>query len=244
MARSGMWVWALASCTALSFAKPSGALPPNACAPLFDPNYDYANVAYANVKISDDGSACFLVPRNVIHKDVREFDNIHPSVALDPADLLSYLSGKTSIKVGTEERRIDQAIVDCLAAPVPDGILISGGPPLPSRPTVAALKSGLLAMDLPLEEAASDLPGYRRYVSQGPKYQEEYYFPDSEPDPRFAFWCGNFTDPETCSINGGYEGMAAAIRFRKDDMKQVRPNEALACVGRIGDLFRIDNDQL
>src|SRR5688572_2961947 len=244
MVLSATRVWAILFCALAFVAKPSEALSPNACVPpLFDANYDYAREAYASVGISDDRSACFLVPRNVIHKELREFEIIHSSVALDSTDLLSHLNGKVSVKVGTEERRIDQALVDCLTAPVPVDILISGGPPLPRRPTVAALRLGLAAMDLPLEEVASDMPGYRRYVSQGKKYWEEFYFPHSGSDSRFSFWCGNHTDPETCSINGAYDGMKAAIRFRKDDMQQVRPSEALECVGRIGDLFRIDNDK-
>jgi len=238
MGRSRTWGWAILTCALVFVARPSQALPPDACAPLIDPNYDRAALAYANVKISDGRSACFLLPRKLILQEVRASAR-PPAVALDPKDLLRYLNSKPSIQVGAEERRIDQAIVDCLTAPVPDGILISSGPPLPFRPTVAALKSGLLAMDLPLEEISSDMPGYRRYVSQGPKYREEYYFPDSELDPRFAFWCGDFTDPETCSINGDYDGMKAAIRFRKDDMQQVRPDEALECIDRIGDLFRL-----
>lgn len=243
MARSATWVCALVFCAAVFCAKSSGALPPNACAALFDPNYDHVNVAYANVKISDDRSACFLVPRNAIHKDLREFEVIHSSVALDAADLLIHLNGKVSVKVGTEERSLDQAIIDCLTAPVPTEILITGGPPFPNRPTVAALRSGLAAMDLPLEEVTSDMPGYRRYVSQGKKYWEEYYFPDSEPDSRFSFHCQNGAGAEVCSIDGGYDGMRTAIRFSKGDMQQVRPSEALECVGRIGDLFRIDNDK-
>lgn len=238
MTQPRTWRWVVLSCVLLFAARPLQALPPDSCAPLIDPDYDRANLAYANVKISDGRSACFLLPRSLVFQEMRESAR-PPAVALDPQDLLRYLNGKPSIRIEAEERRIDQAIVGCLADPVPDGILISGGPPLPLRPTVAALKSGLLAMDLPPEEAVGDMTGYRRYVSQGPKYREEYYFPDSEPDPRFAFWCGNFTDPETCSINGSYDGMSAAIRYRKDDMHRVRPDEALACVGRIGDLFRL-----
>lgn len=241
MSRSGAWVWAILLCALAFVARPAEALPPNACVPLFDPDYDRASLAYANVEVSDDRSACFLLPRNVIHKELREFNN-QSSVFLEPIDLLRHLKGKAAVSVGDEERKIDGTLNDCLSAPVPEAIIISDGPPFPS-PTPATLKSELLDIDLPLELAVSDLPGYSRYISVGPRYREDYYFPDAGPDTHLAFWCGNHTNPEMCSINGEYDGMKAAIRFLKDDMQEVRVKEALECVGRIGDLFRIDNDK-
>jgi hypothetical protein len=135
---SGKWGWAILSCALAFSAKPSEALPPNACVPLVDPNYDRASLAYANVEISDDRSACFLLPRSVIHKELREF-NSQMSVHLDPMELLSHLSGKTSIKVGNEERTIDHALLDCLSAPMPDVIMITDGAPLRSQPGINEL---------------------------------------------------------------------------------------------------------
>jgi hypothetical protein len=44
-------------------------------------------------------------------------------------------------------------------------------------------------------------------------------------------------------IEGEYYGMSARIGYHKEKMERVRPKEALECVGRIGDLFRIDNDK-
>src|SRR5512134_895060 len=162
MAQSGKWVWAIVAC-ALAFAtKSSEALSPNACVPLFDPSYDRASLAYANVEISDERSACFQLPRNVIHKELREF-NSQSSVQLDPTDLLSHLRGRTSIRVGTEERKIDQALIDCLSAPMPEVIGISDGPPFPSH-TLETIKATHRELNLsPLEVVVSDVPGYRRY---------------------------------------------------------------------------------
>jgi hypothetical protein len=167
MAQWAKWVWALILCALALAVKPSEALPPNACVALVDPNYDRASEAYANVEISDERSACFLLPRNVIHKELREF-NSQGSVMLDPADLLSYLSGKGSIRVGTEERTVDQALIDCLSAIVPDVIMITDGAPLRSH-NLESMNSNLLELNLsPLEPAASDLPGYHRYTRAAP----------------------------------------------------------------------------
>lgn len=240
MAQPAKWVWTLVFCAAVFSAKSSGALPPNACAPLFDPDYDHVNVTYANVKISDDRSACFLVPRNVVHKDLREFEVIHSSVALDPTDLLSHLSGKTSIKVGTKERTVDQGLFDCLSAPMPEVLGIFAGPPFPSHTleTIAATR----ALDLPpIEATVSDMPGYRRYIIMGRKYREEAYFPEAEA--HLAFWCGNHIEPEICMVDGSYDGMRTQIGYRKEAMAGVKPERALDCVRAIGDLFRVDNDK-
>ena len=242
MVRSGKWGWAILSC-ALAFAvKPSEALPPNACVPLIDPDYDRASLAYANVEISDKRSACFLLPRNVIHKDFRGFTS-QISVHLDPADLLSHLSGKTSLRVGDEERKTDEALTDCLSVIVPDVIIISDGASFHSH-DFASLKSRHLDLKLsPPELAAGDLPGYRRYSRVGPRYHEDFYFADTDPDAQLSFWCGNHAGPETCMIEGEYDGMKASIGYHKEQMGEVRPEEALNCVRSIGDLFRIDNDR-
>jgi hypothetical protein len=242
LVRLGKWGWAILTCALALAAKPSEALSPNACIPLFDPDYDRASLAYANVEISGERSACFLLPRNVIHKELREF-NSQGSVMLDPADLLSYLSGKASIRVGTEDRTIDQALIDCLSASLPDVIMITDGPPFSSH-SLASLTSEHLKWNLaPPELAISDLAGYRRYTSVGPKYREGFYFADSGPDGRLSFWCGNHTEPEMCMIQGEYDGMKARVGYHKGKMEQVRPKEALNCVRSIGDLFRIDNDK-
>jgi hypothetical protein len=242
MTQSAKWIWAIIFCALAFTAKPSAALPPNACVPLVDPNYDRGSEAYSNVEISDERSACFLLPRNVIYKELREF-NSQSSVMLDPADLLRHLNGKTSLRVGSEERTIDQLLTDCLSAPAPDVIIISDGPPSRSH-DLASLKSRYLELNLsPLELAAGDLLGYRRYTSMGPKYREDFYFADKDSDAHLSFWCGNHTEPETCMIQGDYDGMKASIGYHKEKMEQVRPKEALNCVRSIGDLFRIDNEE-
>ena len=106
------------------------------------------------------------------------------------------------------------------------------------------MNSSLLELNLsPLQSAASDLPGYRRYTRTGPKYREDVYFADPGPDAHRSCWCGNHIEPETCMIEGEYDGMQASIGYHKEKMEQVGPKEALNCVRSIGGLFRIDNDK-
>jgi hypothetical protein len=231
-------------CALVVMPDASEALSPNACVPLFDPNYDRTYEAYVSLEISDERSACFMIPLDVIHKELRQFGN-PLSLILEPADLLSFVKSKSAVRVGGEERKIDQALIDCLSAPLLDVIMITDGPPIWSE-DLESMNSNLLKSNLSLlAPTDSDLRGYRRYSRTGPdpKYREDVYFADPGPDAQRSFWCGNQTGLETCMIEGEYYGMSAKIGYHKEKMSQVSPKEALECVRRIGDLFRIDNDK-
>lgn len=242
MTRSGKALGAIGLCGLLLITTVAEAEPPNACAGLFDSaKGDWeSSEAHVNVEMSEEKSACFLVPRSVTDKSLREYYGAGKSLILsfDPDDLFNYINGKAAIRVGAGERAVDAGQIDCLADPTPGAVAIMEAP-TPAPATVAGTKSSLLAMNLPFDEASSDLPGYRRYVSEHGGYRAEYYFPDSGDDAVLAFWCGPLSGIEVCNIQGDYYGMTAAIRYLKPDMSRVKPERALQCVRALGDLFRV-----
>lgn len=196
--------------------------------------------AHVNVGVSDERSACFLIRRNVMSKELRKYYGFGTSRSLhfDPVDLASFVVGKNVVRVGSEDRPIDPTRVSCLKSPMPDAIAIMDGPAT-EPPTVAIAKSKMLALNLPFEQETSDLQGYQRYVTERESYREEYYFSPSGSDARLVMWCGPELGAEMCTIHGEYDGMKGVIRYRKEDMEQVIPEKALDCVGAIGDLFRV-----
>jgi hypothetical protein len=229
----------------IPFVTPSAAEPAkNACMGLFDIRKDERALpeAHVNVGISDERSACFLVPRKVMAKNLRRYYGFGNSLGLhfDPADLSNFIVGKDVVKVGDENRAIDPTRLSCLKSPIPDAIAIMDGP-ASEPPTVSIAKSKMLALKFPFDEESSELRGYQRFVSERKDYREEYYFPDSDLGARLFIWCGPTFGAEMCTIHGQYDGMAAAIRYRRKDLEQVRPEKALDCVAAIGNLFRIDN---
>jgi hypothetical protein len=200
--------------------------------------------AHVNVGISDKKSACFLVPRKVMAKNVRKGYGFGHSLSLhfDPADLSRYLIGKDVVKVGSKDRPIDQTRTSCIERPIPDTIAIMHGP-ASEPPTVSIAKSKMLALNLPFDAKPSQLHRYQRFVSERNDRREEYYFPDPGLGARLFIWCGPTFGEEMCTIHGDYDGMAAAIRYRREDLEQIRPEKALNCVAAVGSLFRIDNQR-
>jgi hypothetical protein len=195
--------------------------------------------AHVNVGISDERAACFLIPRKVMIKTLRKYYGFGSSHGLffDPADFAEFIAGKDFVKVGTEDRPLDPMRLSCLKEPLPDAVAIMDGPTFEAS-TLQTAKSKMAALNLPFEQATSDLRDYQRYVSERENYHEEYYFASS-PDMRFVMWCGPESGELLCTIQGEYDGMRTAVRYSKEDIKQVRPEEALDCVRAIGDLFRV-----
>lgn len=214
----------------------------NACMGLFDLRADEraSPEAHVNVGISDEKAACFLIPRKVMASNLRQYYGFGSSLSLafDPAAFAEFLAGGSTVEVGGEDRSIDLAKLSCLEEPLPDIFAIMDGP-VSEPDTLQTAKSKMEALNLPFEQAASDLPGYQRYDSDREGYHEEYYFSSSEEGLPFVMWCGPDSGSLLCNIQGEYDGMRTAVRYRKDDMTRIRPDEARDCVRAIGDLFRV-----
>jgi hypothetical protein len=228
----GSIAWTIGICGLLLITSSAEAEAPNACAGLFDPtkgDWDSPE-AHVTVAISEEKSACFLVPRNVTDKSLREYYGAGKSLSLafDPGDLFNYLHGKTSITVGSDARGVVGDSLSCLASPTPNAIAIFSGNPRPPA-TIEMAKSSMT-------EAKTDLPGYHRYVDS---YGGDSYFADDRLGATASFWCAAESGLNVCGIIGDYAGMRAGIRYLKQDMPRVKPESALACVRSIGDLFRI-----
>jgi hypothetical protein len=109
---------ALACLGLLLLAAPGLAAPPNGCADLYDPARGVARDVYLSVERADETAACFLIPRAAL---VEKYQWAYsdgmatPLVMLNQTRLFSYLDGRETITVGTEERRVTPGAVDCLA---------------------------------------------------------------------------------------------------------------------------------
>lgn len=176
----------------------------NACMGLFDLRVDERALpeAHVNVGISDERSACFLIPRKVMAKTLRQYYGFGSSLSLafDPADFAEFLKGKDTVKVGREDRPVDLAQFSCLNDPLPNAIAIMDGPIFETT-TVETAKSKMAALNLPFERATSDLYGYERYVSEREGRREDYYFSSSAPEMPFVMWCGPDSGSSCCATS-------------------------------------------
>jgi hypothetical protein len=212
----------------------SRAEPPNACAGFYEAAKGdrSASDVYVSIKQSDQGSACFLVPRAVTDRQLRllyrDGDPLAMGLAFDPVDLLKYISGESSIMVGSEKRVVDLDKLDCLTHPTPDSIDIlprAGLTPL----TIETIKARA-------KEVHTDFPGYHRYSYSA---TEDYYFTEVQRGALASFWCGRVSGREVCSVAGDYDQMDVGITYQRKDMIQVGPERVRECVRAIGDLFRM-----
>jgi hypothetical protein len=202
----------------------------NGCASLYDPaTRAPAADVYISVERPGQEPACFLLPRAVTKSEYRDLyrDGVTAPFEFDPAELSRYLDGAKHMVVGSDRRVVDLDNISCLKNPTPDSFAVLGERAVPV--TIEAARSRM-------KEAATDVPGYRRYIDE---YDGDNYFSDNQDSGVDSFWCSNRADPKICGIVGEYDGMRVGIRYFKRDISDVQPARALRCVRTIAALFRL-----
>jgi hypothetical protein len=204
---------------------------PSSCLRFFDPaTRDGAEDVFVSVEKLDEKHACFLVPRALIEKRYRAIYSdrmpLMEMLTFEPADLIAYVSGKSDVMVGSEQRAIGPDLTDCPADPMPRFLFIASQ-------TVAAPSTVREAQSY-AKEAASDVPGYQRYTTM----IADLYLDDPRPEALVSFECLK-SGGLGCVAKEDYDGMTLVLVYPKSDISKVKLQKARQCLRGIAQLFRI-----
>jgi len=221
------YTFALFLCSAALATTPVLAGAPDGCAGLRDGAS--AEEAFVSVEKFPEGAACFLVPPTVTVAPTLYAQGKSDLLVLDPVELLSYVRGRESVKIGAEERKVEQDKLGCLENPAPRQIVIV------SRYRHAPVT--VRDMTAYADEMPTDMPGYVRYFDT----VGDYYVADTGPEALVSFLCRRVPEElrDVCQIEGDYDDMTIVVMYHKTQMADIRPEKARQCIRTIADLFRI-----
>ncbi len=192
-----------------------------------------ASDVYIAGRDADGEGTCFLVPRSITHKLIRDYlvdAGLVDTVGFDVIDLLGYLDGKDEIVVGNLRREVPADLVSCLRSPIPVMIQVFSGD-LPDY-------NGLDRFVGHASELPSEMPGYRRFREEG--WRADYYVSLDQQREVKSFECGPYEgDNYACAVNGGHRRTRILVGFWKKDMPAVSIEKSLQCARSVADLFRL-----
>lgn len=180
-----------------------------------------ASDVYIAGRDADGEGACFLVPRSVTDKLIRNYlvdAGSIDGVGFDMIDLLGYLDGKAEIVVGNLRREVPADLVNCLRSPTPVEIHVFSGD-LPKY-------NGLDRFVGHASELPSEMPGYRRFREEG--WRVDYYVALDQRREVKSFECGPYEGNNyACAVNGEHRRTRILVGFWKKDMPAVSIEKSL-----------------